>query len=304
LPEDLAWLTSETAGREIDAGEVEGLLRKLADGKARVLRQSGERFELFHDVLARPVLGWRALYLERSPFGVLTEALTGEVFALPGHGCLFGRLWDPGTTPVSLQSVSRNHLLILKNGQILDQRSRFGTTVNATPLHFGDTNTFLRSGDVIGLANTAALTFRRIEDAPEGPTDDSAKRGMGRGWGLLIDGGARRITRLVHAPLYLEVGDDGAVTTVKARSPRAFAVLRKNDAGEVRITALSQDPSLNVVEREDSYGDRTWVLPRNEEFLVQLRGIGYRRPNTISDVEGAERGLFKFGERDFEIIVG
>jgi hypothetical protein len=306
LPKDLAWLISETAGRTIDAADIGRLLQKLADGKARVLRRTGERFELFHDVLARPILDWRAVYLEQAPFGFLIEVLTGTTFPLPGHGCLFGRLTDSeDATPISLRPVSRNHLMILKDGQILDQRSRFGTTVNAQPLHFGSIDTFLRSGDVVGLANTAALIFWRAEDAtPDGRTRwEDATSGMGEGWGLLIDGGARRVTRLIDATLYLVLGGDGALAMAKAQSPEAFAMLRRNDSGEVRITALDEDTSLEVIEREDSYHDNIRMLARREEFLIELRGIEHRRPNTISDVEGAERGLFRLGERYFEIIV-
>jgi hypothetical protein len=50
LPEDLTPLARETAGRNIETGDVSLLLRQLAEGNTRVLRQSSGRFELFHDV--------------------------------------------------------------------------------------------------------------------------------------------------------------------------------------------------------------------------------------------------------------
>ena len=307
LPQDLASLASETAGRRIDSGDVGWLLRQLADGDARVLRQTGERFELFHDALARPVLNWRADYLEKAPFGVLTEAVTGRVFHLFGGGYLFGRSTDyKRQTPLSFVPVSRNQFLILKNGQILDLRSAYGTTVNAKPLHLGETEVILTSGDIIGLANTAAVIFQTINDAPpEAMTEGGciADRGLGEGWGLLIDGGTRRITGLTDATAYLAFDGKGALITATKRPTGAFAAIHRNDAAEVRITALSDQPPLVVIERKDSYHDRERALVPDEEFVVGLRGIGDPLAQSVSDMEGAERGVFGFGERHFEIIV-
>jgi hypothetical protein len=58
-----------------------------------------------------------------------------------------------------------------------------------------------------------------------------------------------------------------------------------------------------VVERKDSYRDREWALQPDQEFVVQLVGIVRPNPQSVSDVEGAERGVFRVGERYFEIIV-
>ncbi len=307
LPQDLAALASETAGRTIDAGDVGWLLRQLAQGNARVLRQTAERFELFHDVLARPILRWRAANWRERPFGVLTEVVTGRVFPLFGGGFLFGRLADhQRETPLSLSPVSRNHFLILKHGQILDMRSRFGTTVNAKPLHFSDTDVILNSGDVIGLANTAAVLFHTIDDAPPETTTEpggAVGGGLGESWGLLIDGGTRRITGLTDATTYLSFDKKEALTTAAERRAGAFAVIHRNDDAEVRITALVNEPPLIVIERQDSYFDQDRPLAPDEEFVVELRGIVGRRPNTVSEIEGAERGVFRVSDRYFEIIV-
>jgi len=198
-----------------------------------------------------------------------------------------------------MRRVSRNHFLILRDGHILDLRSRYGTTVNAEPLMFGSADIILRSGDVIGLANTGAMIFWRSE-ALEPP---GYGQGLGEGWGLLIDGSARRITRLTDAPLYLELDGDGAVTTTTERSSAAFALLDRNDAGEFLITATREEPALVVVDRLDSYHNGPWVLGRDESFPIELRGIEERHPNTVSDVEGAQRGVFSFDGKCFEIIV-
>jgi len=303
-PEDLAALASETSRREIDRGDVAWLLSQLSDGTARLLRRAGERFELFHDVLARPILDWRAAYLQTAPFGFLTEVVTGEVFSLGGDGCLFGRLWDyQRTTRLSLSPVSRNHFLIFRTGQILDLRSRFGTTVNAEPLCFGQTDISLKSGDVICLANTAALIFHSVEDAPPTEGKQSVDRKLGEGWGLLIDGATRSITSLSCPTLYLALNGDDVLAASTDPLPGSFAALHRNEAGEVRITALATEPMLTVMERADSFRNREWNLPLHHDFVVDLRSIEERRPESFSDVEGAERGVFRFGDRYFEIIL-
>ena len=93
--------------------------------------------------------------------------------------------------------------------------------------------------------------------------------------------------------------------TVRSRKPvgGAFARVRRDEAGRVTITALSEQPPLEVIEREDSFFDREWVLEKDASFYVELRAIKHPKPETLAHVEGAERGVFRLGERYFEIIV-
>jgi hypothetical protein len=314
LPDDLAAQASETTGRGIDGVDVLRLLRQLAEGDKRLLRQTGERFELFHDVLARPVLKWRADYLRDAPFGILTEVVTGRSFPLRGGGVLFGRLSDRREeTPLSESSVgtpvSRNHVLIDKSGAVFDLRSSFGTTINAKPLHFGQRDVFLESGDIIGLANTAAIVFRTIDDTR---SQEGLGTGVEKGWGLLIDGGKRRITALADATLYLATDREGGLITEVDRPPGAFAVLRavsRRRAADVRIIALTTEPPLIGIWREDAFHDGEWALAQDTEYVIQMHRITRRPPDyserrhTYSDVESAERGVYRLGERRFEIIV-
>jgi hypothetical protein len=315
LPEDLAAQASETTRRRIDGVDVRRLLRELAEGDKRLLRQTGQRFELFHDVLARPVLKWRADYLKDAPFGILTEVVTGISFPLRGGGVLFGRLSDRREeTPLSESSagtpVSRNHVLIDKSGEVFDLRSSFGTTINAKPLHFGQRGVFLGSGDIIGLANTAAVVFRTIDDTR---SREVLGTGVDKGWGLLIDGSNRRITGLADTTLYLAIDHDGGLIAEVYPLPGAFAVLqavsRRNRAARVRITALTTEPPLTGVWREDSFNDGEWVLAKDEEHVIRMGRIKDRPPgyserrHSYSYAESAERGVYRFGDRRFEIIV-
>jgi hypothetical protein len=303
LPEDLAELASESADYAIDKDEVGALLQALAEGDARVLRESGGRFELFHDVLARPILEWRAKYMETAAFAYLNDVHTGIEMPLNGHGCLFGRFGQDadGLTPMAGRPVSRNHVLILRNGQILDLRSRYGTTVNARPVHFGETDTFLVSGDVIGFANSAAMTFRSVRDHVLFVPQETVREWH---WGLLIDGKARLIRRLFKPSLYFGIGDDDRLT-IGPRKPAhgGFAHMLRDDAGGVTITGLAEQPPLEVIEREDAYFDRQWVLEKGAIFQVELSNIEHPNPDTVAHVEGARRGVFRLGDRYFEIIV-
>ena len=81
---------------------------------------------------------------------------------------------DDDTWPLAYRPVSRTQLLIMRDGQVLDLRSRFGTTINANPIHFGETEAYLRDGDIVGFANTAAVIYRTTVDeesahAPSSP---------------------------------------------------------------------------------------------------------------------------------------
>jgi hypothetical protein len=161
------------------------------------------------------------------------------------------------------------------------------------------------------------VTFYTIDDAsPEALTERGyiADRGLHSGWGLLIDGSARHITGLTDAMAYLEFDDDGVLAMATEEPAGAFAVLRRDfevvhgdDGAEVRpvvrIQALTNEPPLVVIERESSYRDREWPLLPDREFVVELEGILRPIPQSVSDMEGAKRGVFRFGDRYFEIIV-
>ncbi|MGH6919333.1 MAG: FHA domain-containing protein, partial [Geminicoccaceae bacterium] len=302
LPGDLAYLLGETTGRATDLAKISGLLRTLADSKARVLRRAGERFELFHDILARPILDWRAEYLQNAPFAYLVDLFTGDNHALFGAGQIFGRL--PSTvsrSPLEQRMVSRNHLLVLSTGQVLDLRSRFGTTVNACTLLFGDTDRWLHSGDAIGLANVAALRFWTVEDLDNPPDDAPATAiDVANSWAILIDGRTRGVTAIMGQRQYLVIGRPDETIATSEEQTGSFAALHRDERGLVYITSLTENPPLEVVERSDAFRDRNWALQRNGEFLVRLRD--FSNPQKLSDLEGAERGLFKLGDRRFEII--
>jgi hypothetical protein len=310
-PQDLAKQASEYAA-SIDVEDVAELLHKLAAGDARILRQAGERFELFHDVLAGPILEWRAdfrkqSYLDDPPFACLVDIFTGESMSLGGAGILFGRYpkENRSTTPLAFTEVSRTHLLIMRDGLILDMRSRFGTTVNATPVHFGNAETYLRNGDIIGLANTAVMIYL----TGAGPEAEQRERMLEfhqmlrHGWGLLIDGSNRSITSLVWPTIDLGLGKNWIVAGPRDEVEQPFARLTI-EQNTVWLSALSEAPPLMVIERADSFRDRPLRLAANKRFEVALKDIPPPKPpTTMSHLEGAHRAVFRYSDIPFEIIL-
>jgi hypothetical protein len=313
---DLAKLSAETGDRAIDPALISAFLAKLAGGHARVLRQVGEQFELFHDVLAKPILDWRANVIQKLPFAYVTEAFTGDRISLPGFGCLLQRLdrsYLPHS-PLALPMVSRNHALIMRDGTILDLRSRFGTTVNARPLHLGEIREEpLKTGDVIGIANIAALVFETVLDtdlsaitSPYSPAQGTE----GAAWGVIIDGTARRITKLFASDLYLSLSADGEIVIGEQPAARAFAAVKHAERlderrkwHDVSIQALTDAPKLTEIDRDDAYHTLDRELPVGEAFPVRLAEIPHPNPQTMSDLEGACRGVFRFDGHYFEIII-
>ncbi len=312
---DLADQASKEAERKIDEAEVLALLTKLAGPKARILREADKRFLLFHDCLAKPALRWCDEYLARGPFAFLTDVSTNQVYPLIGYGSLFGRAWEgEGVTPLADRAVSRSQFLVLKSGQILDLRSRYGTTVNARPAHLADVEFVLNSGDVIGLNNTAAVVFHWPADWDRAVTADIG--GGAGGWGVLIDGAARKLAALRGATLALNLSDNGGLSLSRRKGARSFASMEWKD-GQAWITALLDEPQLMVVRRLDAYHDYEWPLEKGESFEVRLRGIPPPIPDdataeelralvlrlSMADAEAADRGLFRIGEIRFEIIL-
>jgi hypothetical protein len=159
---------------------------------------------------------------------------------------------------------------------------------------------------VIGLANTAIVMFQTMDGAAAEimeETGSAADRMLGKGWGLMIDGGTRRIVGLSDDRMYVEFDGEGELMTASKRTVGAVALIHRSDNAEVRITALKGKPPLVVIERKNSYRDREWPLQQGDAFKIGLRGIDKPNPETVSDMEGAERGVFRFGDRYFEIIV-
>ena len=312
---DLADQASKEAERKIDGAEVLALLTKLTGREARILREADKRFLLFHDCLAKPVLRWCDEYLARGPFAFLTDVSTNQVYPLIGYGSLFGRAWEgEGVTPLADRAVSRSQFLVLKSGQILDLRSRYGTTVNARPAHLADVQFVLNSGDVIGLNNIAAVVFHWPADWDRAVTADID--GGAGGWGVLIDGAARKLTALRGATLALNLNDKRGLTVSSRKGPRSFATLEWK-GGQAWITGLLDVPQLVVVWRRDTYRDYERPLGKGERLEVRLRGIPPSIPDdataeelralvrqiSMADAEAAERGLFRIGEIPFEIIL-
>lgn len=321
LPEDLAVLVAESSGLRFPADKIKSALHVLADGETRLLRQRDDRFELFHDILARPILDWRVAYMETAPFACLVDIFTGKPYYLLGFGCLFGRLplaEDDDVSTLAIRSVSRCHLLVLKNFEMLDLRSRFGTTVNAKPVRFGEPIQ-LASGDVLGLANTAVLRFFPIEDFDETAVDGAVEveSSPEDAWALLIDGSRRTVVPIKGQPTYLTIDSDNRIRALEKPDAATFASVYLRPVGGspyAYLEATVEYPELHMVHRVDAFrvheeplstGEAFWIDLREWDEVEETRVYSTRVEGAASKpggTEAAKRAVFRRGEYWFEII--
>jgi hypothetical protein len=314
--EDLANLASATGGSPVNISSTHSLLARLAAGESRVLRRIGDQFELFHDVLARPILDWCSSHVSTVPFAYLIEVWLGTPISFYGAGGLFER-WSreyinqsreySNQSPLALRMISRAHFLIMSDGALLDMRSRFGTTVNAKPHHFGDGALGLRTGDIVGVGNTAALVFHMVLDPKPDVLVNIGENGLlkqaGQAWGLLIDGRTRSILPLFGARLHLARSEDGKIVATSQLAGSAFAVLECRGPFQIAIRSLVDAPRFVIIDREDAFHDEPRILPLGAESPVLLHEVKRANPRSMSDFEGARRGVYCVDGEFFEIIL-
>jgi len=310
---DLARNISETE-RQVQQQPVARLLAKLAGADHRLLRAAAGRYELFHDTLAKPVLEWREEQVRTGSFGVLIDTSSGETYHLGAYGELFGRASASGLSPaLASRTVSRNHIVVFKTGSILDPRSRYGTTINATPLLHDKMVPPLRSEDVICLGNTAIMRFRWISDASE--MREVPHYAEPDGWGYLIDGAARRVIRLSDPMLELGLDGDGSISVAATGIEHPFAVLHHVDEQSFIEVTSDMLPFVKI-NRLDAYRNHELTLAAGDWASLYLMGYQPDLPDTLdpdtvhellrvsmAHVEFAKRGVFRIGRTPFEIAV-
>jgi hypothetical protein len=226
------------------------VLRRVQDDTATA---GGTRYELFHDMLAQPLLKWRATYLNDGPFACFRHVFTGKDYELHGFGELFGRF--PRTDdrsvhePMSQTEISRNHLIVLSNFELLDLRSRNGTTLNSHHVPLGAPKR-LETGDVVVLADIVPVVFFSIEDEQhlEGfPPPDSRFA-----WAAVIDGSARRISYVTSHEAHLRYTADNGVDIGTPDDPGVFATLSRSGT-LLTFKPVESRPSVTAVMFKDSY---------------------------------------------------
>jgi hypothetical protein len=138
------------------------------------------------------------------------------------------------------RDISRLHLLIANDHRAFDQRSLFGTSINAQPLRYGESAT-LSDGDIVALSGIYAFRYFRIPWQRRhylsrllavGSLDDHLNavdharwyghRGERPPWGALIDGSTRLVHLLSEDAHTVKVSRDGRLT-LDATAPQTIA---------------------------------------------------------------------------------
>jgi hypothetical protein len=220
----------------LPADKIELVLAALAARDARILRRvegpagnTGVAFyEIFHDLLGEAIASWSASYLWRAqrPWGYLRALSTGEVHPMADHWVSIGRSveWVHHQIDLRYQPVSRLHVMITSRLGIVEMRSKFGTTVNASFVTYGRPRE-LKADDLIVLAGVVPMSVGVLKYTP---ADEAALRvplpepSPPVGWALLIDGLNRTVTPLDAAEHYLRLDEHNRILVGRESDPSAF----------------------------------------------------------------------------------
>jgi hypothetical protein len=240
------------------------------------------------------VIGYRS-YEKRQPWAYLRNLTTGVVHPLRGAKITVGRSTDKFKNDIHLRprTVSRLHLFILNNNVALDMRSMNGTTVNGDFLPYG-TNRTLVNGDLIVLTGLAPFRyeiygytlFRKIQNTAPAS-----------GWGILIDGRAKRILFLEKSDCCLCLNEQGQYQVKEANSKDCLLMITKAVDGSVSILDVVDSHQLIAVMKEGDYDYNTYNIPAGRQYsYFQTKREGRPESHDIFEV------AYKYVNSPFQIV--
>ena len=255
--------------------------------------QKGGRYEIFHDVLAKPALAWRARYLETGAFACLRNLFSGKEYELTGFGQIFGRAPPPDDEsydPLTHISISRSQIVVLSNLELLDLRSVNGTTVDARPIRLGEPVPLV-SGALVVLANLAPFLFFAVEDEADMPP---LPANCDQALAMVVDGTRGAVNYVMSDEAGLKLNGDRGVSVVAADDPEVFATLNARRNPYLLFEPPELRPEVEMIAIEDAYqfppvtvtSDEWWAIPDDDQL------VGAR-----------PRQLFRVGDRPFEIVL-
>lgn len=230
-PEDRAFIqASAKADDELRerAAEQERQRRRLKRGFVAA------SFVFLLVILALVVQRNHESWVATRPWASLSSIPENQINELRGKPASIGRK-EPGLESLRFDislpksEISRYHLLISPDHKAFDQRSLYGTSINAEPLVYGSSKN-LEDGDVIALSGMYAFRFFRINwqwwhyfsDLLPGSADDRLNavdfaRWYGNQdarspWGVLIDGRTRIAHLLSQESHLMTLGEDDTLT--------------------------------------------------------------------------------------------
>jgi len=146
--------------------------------------------------------------------------------------------------------VSRQHLIINRNGNVSDLRSTNGTTINANVLPYGVGGELL-DNDILVLANVEALQFRNKKPSLPLNVPEHA-------WAVLIDGQSRNYLYLTGAEYSLTFGN-GKISLVPGLSESATLKLRRLH-NEAQMFVATKEWQVLATGRSKESDYETYIL--------------------------------------------
>ena len=260
-------------------------LRRRARGRAITVVAVACLALLSLGLIREQYLNW----VDVRPWGYLTDLRTGRSFDLRYRFANVGRFTDqmeglPPDVAFPFQSVSRAHVQISRDHQLLDLRSTYGTTKNGGFIYYGAPVPIV-DGDVLVFGGDTPARFRvahyRLWDflLPEKPRHSTPLCG----WGVLVGerGGTKVALPLVGSEQGVRL--DGGMAITAADDPQAVIAVRllegrtrmgRHEPVEVswqeytpdgRSRTLSQDVGLFGTDPE---GD-VYAVKRLHEIVVR-----------------------------------
>jgi FHA domain len=244
-------------------------------------------------VLLIPLAAIYERMFKEQPWGKLTDQVNARSYLLNTDTVTIGRSTpdfksDIVSTPNTSRYVSRIHLVMDLRRNVVDQRSKNGTTINAEFIPYGRSRT-VEDGDIIVLAGVQLYNFSKIDRSyfffvrswfsflrswfsflqswfpffqssyPEAPTVSPWT------WGLLIDGSAKRLVSLTAERYWLE-DSNKELKVGPTRTDHALLEIRRPVPGKPTIIYRGKPNALFVVVGGNEYQYQSFPLEPNIEY--------------------------------------
>jgi Novel STAND NTPase 1/TIR domain/FHA domain len=203
---------------------------------------------------------------------------SGKIHPLSQDNALVGRHTDgmqgvKHHVQLEPRRVSRVHLSISRGGDVADQRSVYGTTVNAKWLPYG-VSTRLEPDDIVVLSGLELLRYRPIQwhswDVVShvlGQTNFHDEKPL-PGWAVLVDGARRHVQPLVGDIHYVTLRD-GRVELSEQPTENAVLAVRRRVVRD--RTRLALRPLQAIDQVWDSTGRTQKWLPLSD-YVAFIHG--------------------------------
>jgi len=252
-------------------------------------------------------------WVDTRPWAYLNILPRGDILPLTNRPAMIGRKaadLESLNFDISLpeRDISRLHLQIATDHKAFDERTLFGTAINARPLPYGRGHK-LQDGDIITLSGIYAFRFFNIDWKPSHYLFGSVAthvdlnafvRWNGRDvkgslWGLVVDGKTRQIFPLTGSRHIVAEIDDGSAVVDPGKDEIAHPVLDVLAARFDRESLLSmtieqgrsfmvyrtdQDAAGSRIEKAPLCNGETRPLPR---YLAFRAAIGRLKASVKDD---------------------